>query len=359
MENTSDTEIAPPREEDNLLYHYTTQAGLMGILKERCIWATHVRYLNDASEFEYGLQSIIDKVENTKISLEEISPFTKKDFIKRHCNAIFQHIFTFAKNQLTLKPIYITSFFNSTSDIDAGDILGQWIAYSGKTSGICIGMSKEVLDQHIQSMSNDKQLVIHGECLYDRKQQKERSQRCVDTVKSAVTSSFNESLNSLISEDLPRIQNEVKDSSDEQCIDEVAQAKIAETVMARFSAEKFSESAVSACASTLVTSAFMKHPAFAAEHEWRIISLFTPEAKQQVLFRQGTSSLIPYIEIPFYSTDLLNRLIRRVVVGPTPTLDNAVYSVKEFIRSCGLELKSQEHPNGIDVVTSKIPYRSW
>lgn len=36
--------------EPELLYHYTTQEGLLGILKDRCIWATHIRYLNDTSE---------------------------------------------------------------------------------------------------------------------------------------------------------------------------------------------------------------------------------------------------------------------------------------------------------------------
>jgi hypothetical protein len=42
-----------PREEQakpELLYHYTTQHGLLGILKQKCIWATHIRYLNDTSE---------------------------------------------------------------------------------------------------------------------------------------------------------------------------------------------------------------------------------------------------------------------------------------------------------------------
>jgi len=40
----------PPR----VLYHYTTQAKLLGILKSNCMWATAAQYLNDASEYEYG-----------------------------------------------------------------------------------------------------------------------------------------------------------------------------------------------------------------------------------------------------------------------------------------------------------------
>lgn len=38
------------KNEPELLYHYTTQDGLLGILENACIWATHYRCLNDASE---------------------------------------------------------------------------------------------------------------------------------------------------------------------------------------------------------------------------------------------------------------------------------------------------------------------
>jgi hypothetical protein len=37
-----------------LLYHYTDATGLLGIVQSRAIWATHIRYLNDAQEFDYA-----------------------------------------------------------------------------------------------------------------------------------------------------------------------------------------------------------------------------------------------------------------------------------------------------------------
>lgn len=36
------------------LYHYTDSSGLLGIIKSRTLWATHVQYLNDSSEFIYA-----------------------------------------------------------------------------------------------------------------------------------------------------------------------------------------------------------------------------------------------------------------------------------------------------------------
>jgi hypothetical protein len=37
-----------------LIYHYTTQAGLLGIIRRRELWASSILHLNDASEFGYA-----------------------------------------------------------------------------------------------------------------------------------------------------------------------------------------------------------------------------------------------------------------------------------------------------------------
>ena len=37
-------------EENERLYHYTTWDGLVGILKNQSLWATHHRFLNDYSD---------------------------------------------------------------------------------------------------------------------------------------------------------------------------------------------------------------------------------------------------------------------------------------------------------------------
>jgi hypothetical protein len=39
-----------------ILYHYTTQEGLLGIIKCRCLWTTNIFYLNDSTEFNYALE---------------------------------------------------------------------------------------------------------------------------------------------------------------------------------------------------------------------------------------------------------------------------------------------------------------
>jgi hypothetical protein len=49
-----DTHRAPPPR----LYHYTTPAGLLGIIENNKLWATHINYLNDATELGYARELI-------------------------------------------------------------------------------------------------------------------------------------------------------------------------------------------------------------------------------------------------------------------------------------------------------------
>ena len=36
------------------LYHYTNSEGLIGIIKDRALWATNLHFLNDAEEFNFA-----------------------------------------------------------------------------------------------------------------------------------------------------------------------------------------------------------------------------------------------------------------------------------------------------------------
>jgi hypothetical protein len=47
---------------EGLIYHYTDLRGLLGILDERKLWATDIRYLNDTSEGTYGLKRLHELV---------------------------------------------------------------------------------------------------------------------------------------------------------------------------------------------------------------------------------------------------------------------------------------------------------
>ena len=39
-----------------ILYHYTSQTGLIGMLNTKTIWASKIHYLNDSKEFALALK---------------------------------------------------------------------------------------------------------------------------------------------------------------------------------------------------------------------------------------------------------------------------------------------------------------
>jgi hypothetical protein len=43
-----------PEQPEGLLYHYTDEIGLRGIISSGCMWATHYKFLNDLSERQHG-----------------------------------------------------------------------------------------------------------------------------------------------------------------------------------------------------------------------------------------------------------------------------------------------------------------
>jgi len=48
--------------EPDIIFHYTSLEGLLGIIKSKSIWATNVFYLNDASELNYSRKLFIDQL---------------------------------------------------------------------------------------------------------------------------------------------------------------------------------------------------------------------------------------------------------------------------------------------------------
>ena len=45
----------PPQK---ILYHYTSQEGLIGILTHRCIWASKIHYMNDSKELQRSFELV-------------------------------------------------------------------------------------------------------------------------------------------------------------------------------------------------------------------------------------------------------------------------------------------------------------
>lgn len=96
----------------------------------------------------------------------------------------------------------------------------------------------------------------------------------------------------------------------------------------------------------------MKHPAFAAEKEYRLVGLNAGNHA-----REGTYSLIPYEPVPLNiigdppaASESARVPLRHIRVGPCPEPRRAVSAVLWYTMQVGQRC---------DVFESALPYRDW
>ncbi len=51
-----------------LLWHYTNLSSLLGIIESKELWATDLRYLNDRTEFAYGLEQVLNVLRDERLN---------------------------------------------------------------------------------------------------------------------------------------------------------------------------------------------------------------------------------------------------------------------------------------------------
>ena len=141
------------------LYHYTTWDGLVGILKNQSLWATHHRFLNDYSDtillkdklielarsiVHHEYQNIIDGHPNRQQIMKNID-----------INGGFEALVDLDSNvwvtgmyeSLPHAGLYITSFCRESKDeyINANGVLSQWRGY-GQYGGFALVFDTQSLE---------------------------------------------------------------------------------------------------------------------------------------------------------------------------------------------------------------------
>ena len=132
------------------LYHYTTQAGLLGILDSKEIWASEIQYLNDATEFRNGLDVVGAELRKRLDELDSREGGIRGEGLFRELT--------------TLDEIDVDVFVLSLTE--NGDDLSQWRAYGGKHSGFALGFDIERLCQ----LASEHQFSL-DRCLYESPEQ--------------------------------------------------------------------------------------------------------------------------------------------------------------------------------------------
>ncbi|MGE6320057.1 DUF2971 domain-containing protein [Pseudomonas oryzihabitans] len=131
------------------LYHYTDQAGFLGIMQSRQLWATKIQYLNDSNEYKLALGIASDILEK-KISK------TKNSTNTHNLLELFLERIDTIKNQ----NVCVCSLS------EKGDLLSQWRGYSNSLGGYSIGFDFTKLKRRLSAQG-----YLLKKCIYKTEEQ--------------------------------------------------------------------------------------------------------------------------------------------------------------------------------------------
>jgi hypothetical protein len=137
------------------LFHYTDTKGLLGILNSNCLWATSALYLNDSSEYKYGLNLIKQAVRERSRSTNDDEERSALEFVWDGLSEVFP---TVCIASLTQK----------------GDLLSQWRAYA-RNGGFALGLHAD----NLRNLAHTLGFYL-VRCIYDPEEQQDAVQRLVD-----------------------------------------------------------------------------------------------------------------------------------------------------------------------------------
>lgn len=152
-------------ETPKIVYHYTTQAGLLGILQAGTLWATKIHYLNDASELVEPLrladQCILEKYGRIYDSGDPDEDFALK---------IIDNMLAAVRGAASIN-ICLVSFCTN------GDLLSQWRGYGNPGCAYSIGFNTSRLNESIAARGQGFEL--RSCTYYDRSSYEQEIRRIV------------------------------------------------------------------------------------------------------------------------------------------------------------------------------------
>jgi hypothetical protein len=271
-QNILDIVIETGPKEEGILYHYTSQRAMHSIIENNSLWVSHVYYMNDANEIKYGCnlfkQIILDRINheqegNVKQLLSDLKD--RMDFIID-------------------MPLYLFVFSLS----EKGNLLSQWRGYTPLGAGVSIGFGQQMLQ--LLAQLNEFTLI---KCVYEKKDQDNILYPLLDKIITQFAI------------DLPLINTK----------------GIPEHQKYMYYLNKYTEE-------LLMALCYIKDPAFKEECEWRLVSRYYEYyTHEDIKFREGNTTLIPYIELNLSGMKRSGKLFEEVVVGPSSNFNLSFYAV--------------------------------
>jgi hypothetical protein len=288
---------SPTMSKITTLFHYTTAAGLLGILRSSTLWATDLRFLNDAQEAIYAQELVADAVRGMKNPVLDPAHFAyEMGEGAVETFARYQGYVLDALNSAEFG-VYVACFCQS------GDLLSQWRGY-GTDHGYAIELKTDALTTALGGFSTYPPAKGLAQVRYG-------SDAAADVVSRAVEGVGDFNLNH------PGVKAEYKALH---------------------------------LAALLAT---IKHPGFREEKEWRLFAAFEryqqgpmvdPVSHEPTRFRSTPMAIVPYIEVQLPSDAIVT-----VRVGPGNSTDVREAGVRRLLKSLG---------SNATVLRSDVPLRA-
>ncbi len=248
--------VAVKREQPQIIYHYTDDIGLRGILESGQLWLTDAFNLNDPSELRPGFSHAVDILnrkaddELSKTFAEQFAAFGSQGGIEKSAH-------------------YFICSFSS-----CGDDLGQWRAYADKGRGYALGFDGQALQDAFMAMhpSNRTSPITY------------QDDQLLDIQGKIIEQIFDLII-------LPR------------------KRRLERCVFHRYMRELL----VSLTRRALLAALLFKHQAYENEKEHRFLQIYGDPAPEEK-FRARPYSFVRYIEFDWRSA--APEALKRIVVGP-------------------------------------------
>ena len=316
-----DEHIAKPI--PSILWHYTSFAGLQGIVSSKTIWATEYRFLNDREEFQHARTQALSVVEEEPEFTGE--GFPARDMIRKAINIALN---TGSLHEERLR-IMVASFSEN------GDQLSQWGKYASAGTGVSIGLDM----RRIRPPSDIGTTVTFAPCLYRDADKRSILKAVVAQYRSTIQKWW-DSLVKMVRHD--QIEAARQDPEFAWKLIEGHSGEQRQVLAQGHTELQFN---------LLRIAPLLKHEGFSEEREWRLvlpIEAIRLPSRHPFQFRATPNTLVPYIAYPLNKENQEGPITcRSVIVGPGGH-ESAEVAVNIFLLTEQIPLQASR---------SEIPYR--
>nr|WP_232370908.1 DUF2971 domain-containing protein [Desulfogranum marinum] len=261
-----------------LLYHYTTLTGLLGIVGSNKLWASDIRYMNDSAELKHSADLIRVEVQERLAKGQGTA-----DLLGQFVDWVAYRI--------TNGHMLFGASFRSH-----GNLLSQWRGYSTHGKGVSLGFSADYIVECAR-----KQHFQIGKCIYDPVRQRQLIAKVVDAIEHNVAHQVR---GGETCEELSGLYHLVFEKI------EIDLLRIA---------------------------AILKHPSFREEKEWRIVSpVLISRTESSLLFREANAMLVPYVEFELQLAVGQPPQLDHCYLGPTSNINISMNSLQMFLGQHGI-----------------------